>query len=402
MSLHEWLNLALRWTHLIAGIAWIGSSFYFIWLDQHLESASAAGDVEGTLWMVHSGGFYRVERRRVGPGQMPSRLHWFKWEAAITWISGVALLVVVYYATGGLYLLDPARSGLGVGAAVALGIGTLVAGWFVYDALWRWGERGHERAALALSLALLAAVAYGLCHALSGRAAFLHMGALLGTLMAANVWERILPAQRRMVRAAERGEEPDLADSRQAKRRSVHNSYLTFPLLFMMLSTHYPGTWAYPQSALVLLLMTVVGMSARHLMIGGPRRRRAWLPLAAAAAAAVALVPSVALLPRHRVATAAVAPDAPAFAEVQAVVRARCIACHSRQPRLAYFGAAPGGVSFDDPAVLRRYAARLQARVVETRTMPLENMTGMTDEERALIARWIAAGAPGDEPARGR
>jgi uncharacterized membrane protein len=399
MSLADWLNLALRWVHVIAGIGWIGSSFYFIWVDQTLEPARepSDADLEGSLWMVHGGGFYRLERRRVGPGRMPATLHWFQWEAALTWISGAALLVLVYYASGGLYLLDPGRSGLGLPAAIAFGAGMLVAAWLVYDALWtRLGGR-HERIALAVSLLLLAAAVWGLCRLLSGRAAFLHAGALLGTIMAANVWARILPAQRKMIRAAERGEEPDLADGRQARRRSVHNSYLTFPLLFLMLSSHYPGTWGHPQNALVMMLLVIAGMSARHLMIGRwPGRLGALVPLGAAVGLLLVLLPSAALVPRGR--PVPVAGSAPSFLEVQAVVRARCAACHSREPRIAFYGAAPGGVSFDDPAAIRRYAARLQARVVETRTMPLENLTGMTDEERALLARWIAAGAPGDAP----
>jgi uncharacterized membrane protein len=395
MSPHDWLDLALRWTHIIAGIGWIGSSFYFIWLDRSLEPPGEGrdADLEGSLWMVHSGGFYRVERRRVGPGRMPAVLHWFQWEAALTWLSGAALLALVYYSTGGLFLLDPLRPGPGTGAAVALGAGTLVAGWLLYDALWLWGERRHERLALAISALLLVAAVWLLCRELSGRAAYLHVGALLGTIMAANVWVRILPAQRRMIRAAERGAEPDLEDSRQAKRRSVHNSYLTFPLLFLMLSTHYPGASSHPWRAAVLLLLVAAGMSVRHLMIGrGPGRRFALVPLAGSVAALLALLPSSALVPHGRGTLAAGPP--PDFAAVQAVVRARCLACHSRQPRIAYFGAAPGGVSFDDPVVLPRYAGRIEARVVETRTMPLENMTGMTDEERALLARWIAAGAP--------
>jgi uncharacterized membrane protein len=401
MSVPDWLNLALRWVHVVAAIGWIGSSFYFIWLDQNLERPGAGADpeLEGSLWMTHSGGFYRVERRRVGPGRMPATLHWFQWEAALTWLSGAALLVLVYYASGGLFLLDPARPGLGQGAAVATGVLVLAAGWLAYDALWTWGGRRHERLALGVSLLLLAAAAVTLCRLLPGRAAYLHVGAMLGTIMAANVWVRILPAQRRMTRAAGRGEEPDLADSSRAKRRSVHNSYLTFPVLFLMLSPHYPGTWGHPWNALVLLLLVAAGMCARHLMIGrGPGRYAALAPLAAAAVLLVALVPSAALVPHRAPGRTLAAGAVPAFADVQAVVRARCIACHSRQPRIAYFGAAPGGISFDDPATIRRYAARLEARVVETRTMPLENITGMTDAERALLARWIAAGAPGDTP----
>jgi uncharacterized membrane protein len=412
MSLHEWLGLLLRWTHVIAAIAWIGSSFYFIWLDANLErvpeggaggagAGGAAGndrDVEGSLWMVHSGGFYRVERRRVGPGRMPAHLHWFKYEALVTWLSGVALLIVVYYTTGGLYLVDPARAGISAGAATWIAIGSLFAGWWVYDTLWRFAEGRFDGLATAVSLALLAVAAFALTHYLSGRAAFVHVGAMLGTIMVNNVWMRILPGQSRMIAAVGRGEEPDLSNARQAKRRSVHNSYVTFPVLILMMSHHYPGVIGGPWNAVVLLALVAFGMSARHLMIGeGPTKRWAIAPLALSAVVAALLVPSSALVSRGAgAAGVAAAGPAPSFAEVQAVVLARCAACHSSTPRLASFGAAPGGVNFDDPVQIRRWAERIRVRVVETQTMPLGNMTNMTSDERTLLARWIAHGARTD------
>ncbi len=403
MSAHEWLDLALRWAHLIAGIAWIGSSFYFIWLDSHLERAEqgASGspgdpDLEGSLWMVHSGGFYRVERRRVGPGRMPRTLHWFKWEAAITWLSGVALLGLVYYSTRGLYLLDPAVSRLGPGAAIGLGLGSLVLGWLVYDALWTWAKGRREPVALAVSLAWLVGGVLGLCATLSGRAAFLHVGAILGTIMTANVWLRILPAQQRMIDATARGEMPDFTLGEAAKRRSVHNSYLTFPVLFAMLSNHFPGAYGGPWRAAILLLLVVIGMGVRHLMIGKGKRRGWTLAPLGASAVLVVLLASPASW-RSAVARAVEAPGrgvAPERAQVEAILLSRCVACHATEPRIATFGAAPGGVNFEDPAALRRYAKRIRARVVETQTMPLGNMTLMTREERLVLARWIDAGQP--------
>jgi uncharacterized membrane protein len=397
MSLHEWLGLALRWTHVIAAIAWIGSSFYFIWLDSVLEKAPAGAerDLEGSVWMVHSGGFYRVERRRVGPGRMPAHLHWFKYEALVTWISGIALLVVVYYTTGGLYLIDPARADVSSRAATWIAIGSLFAGWWIYDTLWRRAEGKLDALATALSLALLAVAAFGLTSVLSGRAAFIHVGAMLGTIMVNNVWMRILPGQTRMIAAVGRGEEPDLANSRQAKRRSVHNSYLTFPVLILMLSHHYPGVIGGPWNAVVMLALVAFGMAARHLMIGtGASKRWAIAPLVVSAAVAILLAPSDALVGRGAHATATSGTDgaagAPSFAEAQAVVMARCTACHSQQPRIASFGTAPGGVSFDDPAQIRRWAERIRVRAVDTETMPPGNMTAMTPDERALLGRWVA------------
>jgi len=404
MSLHEWLNLALRWVHLIAGIAWIGSSFYFIWLDQHLERVfarpgepAADPDLEGSLWMVHSGGFYRVERRRIGPGRVPATLHWFKWEAAITWLSGAALLGVIYYSTRGLYLVDPAVSALAPRAAMLFGIGILVGGWFVYDALWTWAEEHRRAVATAISLALLVGVVFVLTRTLSGRAAYVHVGALLGSIMVANVWARILPAQGAMIRATEQGHTPDWSNAEKAKLRSVHNSYMTFPVLVLMTSSHFPGTYGAPQRDLVLLLLIALGMGARHLMIGHGRGRFAWgVPMAAAAVALAFLTAPTRLEGRVDEATrSALAGEgtAPTFAEVQAVVLSRCVACHAAAPRIVSFGAAPGGVNLERGDQIVRWSGRIRERVVTTQTMPLGNMTGMTAEERLLIARWIGHGA---------
>ncbi len=404
MSPQEWLGLALRWTHFIAGIAWIGSSFYFIWLDAHLEPADPArqdADLEGSLWMVHSGGFYRVERRKIGPGRMPPLLHWFKWEAFLTGLTGVLLLTLVYYSTHGIYLTDPAVSAIRPGTAALLGGTMLVAGWFVYDALWQSVGVRAPAVALGISLALLVAVTYGLTRVFSGRGAFMHVGALMGILMVVNVWVRILPAQSAMIRATEAGRTPDFTHALRAKQRSVHNSYMTFPVLFVMISNHFPGTYGSASPALVLLLLVAFGMSARHLMIGrSPRRAWLALPMAAVAAWLVVLVaPSrlaadVGAAPTAAPSSALAQGPAPSWPAVQAVVLARCVACHSSAPRVAAFGAAPGGVNFETPGVLHRYAERIRVRVVETRTMPLGNMTAMTEDERALLARWIAHGAP--------
>jgi len=385
--LGDWANLLLRWTHFIAGIAWIGSSFYFIWLDRALGAPrQPRPGVEGEVWMVHSGGFYQTEKRRPGPGEMPAVLHWFKWEALITWITGIALLALIYYLSDA-YLLDPAVSGIGRGAATAFGLALLVVGWVVYDLLWRspLAETGAGGMATAISLVLLSAVTIASCRLLSGRAAYMQVGALLGTLMVANVWMRILPAQQAMIDATKAGRQPDFTLGERAKRRSVHNSYMTFPLLFIMLSNHYPRTYASPSNWVVLLLLFVAGAAARHVMIGrGSSARWALVPAAAAlAGAAFFSTPKAA-------AGGAVA----AFSEVRAVINARCLPCHSMYPSDRTFGAAPAGVAFDTPEGIARFAERIRVRAVETQTMPLGNKTGMTLEERALLARWIAAGAP--------
>lgn len=389
--LGEWANLLLRWTHFIAGIAWIGSSFYFIWLDRALTTPDQPRPgVEGDLWMVHSGGFYQVEKRRPGPGEVPPVLHWFKWEAMLTWLTGMSLLVLVFY-LGGAYLLDPGVSQINRVAATALGIALILLSWPIYDGLWRSPVARRPAIAGTISLALLTAVTVVACRFLSGRAAFMHIGALLGTIMVANVWERILPAQQQMLAATRAGRPADFTLGERAKQRSVHNSYMTFPVLFIMLSNHFPATYASSYNWLVLLLLCVAGGAVRHAMIGrGPARRWALAPAAAALAAAMFLS-----TPNAAARTSALAGDgAPPFHAVRSVIAQRCQPCHSQYQSDRTFGPAPGGVTFDTPESIARMAERIRVRVVETKTMPLANKTGMTQDERDLLGRWIAAGAP--------
>lgn len=390
--LGDWANLLLRWTHFIAGIAWIGSSFYFIWLDRALtKPEQPRPGVEGDLWMVHSGGFYQVEKRRPGPGEVPAVLHWFKWEAMFTWITGIALLVLVYYLSGA-YLLDPSVSRVGRGTAIGLGIGLLVFGWGIYDGLWRSPLARRPAVATAISLVLLTAVTILLCRLLSGRAAFMHIGSLLGTIMVANVWGRILPAQQQMLDATRAGRPADFTLGERAKQRSVHNSYMTFPLLFIMLSNHFPATYASPVNWLVLLLLFIAGGSVRHAMIGRAAASR-WALVPAALSLAAAMFFST---PHGAAARAPGTPadSVPTFAAVRAVIAQRCQPCHSQYQSDRSLGPAPGGVTFDTPESIARLAERIRVRAVETKTMPLANKTGITDDERALLARWIQVGAP--------
>ena len=390
--LGDWANLLLRWTHFIAGIAWIGSSFYFIWLDRALtKPGQPRPGVEGDLWMVHSGGFYQVEKRRPGPGEVPPVLHWFKWEAMLTWMTGLSLLVLVFYLSGA-YLLDPGVSRIGRWQATALGISALVLGWPIYDGLWRSPLATRPAVASTVSLVLLTAITIVMCRLLSGRAAFMHVGTLLGTLMVANVWERILPAQQQMLEATRAGRPADFTLGERAKQRSVHNSYMTFPLLFIMLSNHFPATYANPANWLVLLLLFVAGAAVRHAMIGhGPRARWALAPAALALAGAMLLsTPKGAAAPASSTATDSI----PSFVAVRAVITQRCQPCHSQYQSDRSFGPAPGGVTFDTPESIARLAERIRVRAVETKTMPIANKTGMTDGERALLARWLEVGAP--------
>lgn len=281
-NLLEWLHLLLRWTHVLAAVSWIGNSFYFMWLDRALEPpAQPGGKVAGTLWMVHSGGFYRVEKRVLGAGEVPPVLHWFKYEALLTALSGVALLLLVYH-YGGI-VIDAGETTLGPWAALGLAVGLFVVGWFVYDALWMSPLAKQPAVAIAISYLLVVACAWGLGHVYSGRATFLHVGALLGTLMVTNVWARILPAQRDMIAAAHRGGERDPALAKRAKQRSVQNSYMTLPVVFLMLSPHFPSTYGHKHAWLIFAVAGLAGGAFRHFMIV-PNRRTVWLAVGAVAA----------------------------------------------------------------------------------------------------------------------
>lgn len=403
-QLAEWLNLLVRWLHLIAGISWIGSSFYFMWLDAALErpatgSGKSPDKVEGELWMVHSGGFYQVEKRRIGPGEMPKTLHWFKWEATFTWLTGILLMAIVYYWHGGLYLIDPAVSSISVGTAVAVSVGIIAASWLSYDLLWLLLGKRYGGLSTALSLAGAAGLAYGLCHVFSGRAAFIHLGAVFGTLMVANVWVRILPAQQKMIDATREGRTPDFTLGMAAKRRSVHNSYMTFPVLFMMLSNHYPALYGNSRSWLVLVLLVVFGAAVRHVMIAKTPAGR-WAAAPVSLATLVSLIILTAPSGTFSFATARPEQDGRggqiAFAQAKAVIQSRCIVCHSHDPADRTFGPSPGGVSFETDERILTLAQRIHFRAVESKTMPLANKTGMTDEERAILGRWVDQGARGE------
>jgi uncharacterized membrane protein/plastocyanin len=261
----EWLGLAFRWLHVIAGICWIGNSFYFMWLDSHLtKPKSGDKDVEGELWLTHSGGFYQIERRKLQPDQIPQDLHWFKWESYMTWISGFFLLSVVYYMGGGVYLIDPAVSDISVNAAITLCISILFGSWFIYDALCHSPLAKNSKALGFIGYLALVGLAYFLSHTLSGRAAFLHVGAVMGTIMSGNVLMRIIPAQRKMIAALKQGKAHDTSHAKRAKQRSTHNNYMTLPVIFIMLSNHFPSTYGHQMNWLILAGLMLVGANVRH------------------------------------------------------------------------------------------------------------------------------------------
>jgi uncharacterized membrane protein len=404
----ELLDLLARWIHVIAGIMWIGNSLLFNWLDRQLERPSGACRTPkpaGTAWLLHSGGFYYVEKTLLEGAPLPAPLHWFKWQAYTTWWSGLALLLVVYYLGGRALLVD---AGSQTAAALA-GAGAIAGGWLLYEVTQRLLAPRAPALATAAWIIGLAALAGALLLLLNGRAAFLHVGAMLGTIMAANVVFTIVPAQRQLVAQVAEGRGGDPAVSERAKRVSMHNNYFTFPVIALMVSGHFPALYSHRQSWAVLGVLVTGGVLVR-LLLNVRRGYRRWRPALAATVGGTA----VALYGLGRAGSAPSAAEAavPAsgpvrFEDVRHVIDKRCGTCHSTQPTDLSFGPAPGGVRYDTPEQIVAYASRIRERAVVTRTMPPGNKTGMTEEERALLRRWVEVpaarepeGPPSPPPAR--
>ena len=388
----DWLNLLGRAVHVVTGIAWIGASFYFIWLDNHLQppAEAAAGErgVAGEVWAVHGGGFYHAQKYRAAPPAIPARLHWFKWEAYSTLLSGLFLLAVVYYAHADLYMVDPAVSNISPAMAVAFGVTWIVGGWLAYDALCR-SPLGRNDRALAVVLALLCALAaYALCHTLPGRAAYVHFGAMLGTIMVLNVFFVIIPGQRALVAAAAEGRPVDPSHGARGKQRSVHNTYFTLPVVFTMLVNHYAWVYGAPWNWAWLIAMSAAGALVRAWFVARHKGRAPPWPLAIAAL--LLAVTAYGTIPR-----AIPLPVATTAARAQAIAAERCVACHAAAPRFQGMAAAPKGVELEQAAQLRTHAARIREQLA-SRAMPPGNVTGLTDAERAELISWTQSlDAPG-------
>ncbi len=383
----DWLDLAFRWFHVTAAIVWIGTSFYFVALDNHLEPSAERDDLAGDTWEIHGGGFYRIEKYRVAPRELPEPLHWFKWEAYWTWLSGFTLFVVLYYLQAHEMLIDSSVANITTAEAVGASIGMLLAAWFVYDVLCRTVGQRSEPALAVCILGLVVGTAYGVTHLFAARAAYLQVGAMLGTIMAANVFFVIIPAHRELIRAKEAGRDPDPAANVRGKQRSVHNNYFTLPVLFAMLAGHFPFTYGHAHSWAILVCLMVIGAWIRLYF----NRRHAgqtlwWIPVTAALGIA-----GIAIWIRPT-STSASGP-AVAFSQVQSIVQQRCEYCHSLHPRSTVYTTAPQGVRFDTPQEIADQAALIQAVAVQSKLMPLNNKTHMTDAERQLLGKWIAQGA---------
>ena len=391
----EWLNLLVRLLHVVAAIAWIGASFYFIALDYTLRPPKDERDSErgvaGETWEIHGGGFYRIEKFRLAPATLPERLTWFKWEAYTTWLSGFVLLVVLYYLNPDAYLIDPSVADIAPIVAIGISIGILVVGWLVYDGLCRLLEGRDGLLALILA-AVVIGVAYGASEFFSGRAVYIQVGAMLGTWMAANVFFVIIPGHWDLVRAKNAGQEPDPLPALRGKQRSVHNNYLTLPAIFAMLSNHFPMTYGHEYGWLILVVILGVLVAVRHFFNLRHQGRTVWaIPVAAAVAMAAV---AIAIAPWGQ-ATASGGPDASpvAFETVHGIIEARCQVCHSEHPTQEGFSAPPLGVTFDTPEQIQAQAARIEQMAVITKAMPLGNVTGMTQEERETLGVWIRQGA---------
>lgn len=391
-ALLDWLELLLRWAHMMLGIMWIGTSFFFVWLDQSLRKrAGASEDLAGESWMVHGGGFYQTGKYLVAPDKLPKELHWFKYEAYFTWITGFLLLALIYYFGAETFLIDKARMDLSPWQAITLSVVSLIAGWVIYDVICR-SPTGRNTVPLALSVfALIAIASFGYTQVFSGRAAFLHIGAFIGTLMAVNVFMIIIPGQKKVVADLLAGRDPDPIHGARARQRSVHNNYLTLPVLFMMISNHYPMTFGHSQAWLIALGVVIAGGLVRHFFNTYDAGTLDWSGKAALPAAAVMVVGMI-MLTSDRGGPAGDA-DPVEFSEINAMISKHCVACHAANPTHEAVEEAPKGVKLETPQEIRKYAAQIRAQTVLTGTMPLGNETEMTEEERELLGIWIAQGA---------
>jgi len=423
----DWCGLLVRWLHVIAGIAWIGSSFYFVWLDNSLQPLGEREPpdprVAGELWAVHGGGFYRSRKYRVAPEVLPTTLHWFYWEAYTTWLSGFALLCLLYFLRAEGYLIDPAVLVLSKAMAIGLALGAIVTSWLIYDGLCR--TLGQKPRALAASVAIVTAIeAWALCQVFSGRGAFMVFGAALGSIMVANVLLVIIPGQRELVRAKQEGREPDPGPGLRGKQRSVHNTYFTLPVLFVMISNHYAMTYGAHYNWVVLIAMSFAGACIRGWFVArqkpeGRQGLMAALPAVLGVATLAALV--VGLAPRGLGAGTGVAGGANVapgqasaglqaaladrggrlptvdVAQVQSIVEQRCAPCHSKNPTLLGLTAPPNGVALETLDEVRAHLPEIRQQI-SLRAMPLGNLTGMTEDERAKLLMWIGHGAAGGAP----
>jgi uncharacterized membrane protein len=390
--LTEWLSLILRWTHVIAGIGWIGSSFYFIHLDLSLKARPGLPEgVKGDAWQVHGGGFYHMIKYLVAPARMPDELTWFKWEAYATWLSGFALLVLVYYLGADLYLIDKSVLDLTAPIAAAVAFGTLLLAWLFYEALCRSPLGRHEVALALVGFVFLVGVTYAFTHVFSGRGAFTQIGALVGTIMVANVFVVVIPNQKKTVAALIAGKEPNPKWGEDGKQRSVHNNYLTLPVVFLMIANHYPLMFATRFNWLIVAIVLVIGPVIRHFYNSRHEGKGSpWWTWGVAAAGMLAVAWLSAAGPRD----AGPRADKVDVKAAQSAILARCSMCHMNEPVWPGVHGPPKGVVLDSPENIKLHAHLVEIQAVRSSAMPPGNITQMTPQERQIVAAWLAAGAP--------
>ncbi|WP_418646962.1 urate hydroxylase PuuD [Thauera butanivorans] len=387
----DWANLLVRWVHLIAGIAWIGASFYFVMLDNALKppkdpEATKRG-VFGELWAVHGGGFYHSQKYLTGPKHEPlsNDLHWSKWEAYSTWLSGMGMLAIVYWIGASSYLIDSNVMALSPAAAIGISIAFLVAGWVFYDVLCR-NMVGKDGLLVTIVFVFVMVANYVLHQVFSARGAYIHVGAMIGTMMAANVFFHIIPGQKKMVEQIRNGEPVDPKPGIVGKQRSVHNTYFTLPVLFIMISNHYPMTYANPNGWLILGVLMMAGVLIRQFFVLRHRGQvKWWLP---AAGTALILLLIVLMAPKPVDASG----EKVSFSTIRDVMNQRCVSCHAEKPTYDGFVQAPKGIALETPEQIRQHAAKI-AETIASGYMPLGNLTGITDQEREAVAIWHAQGA---------
>jgi uncharacterized membrane protein len=388
----------LRWLHVIAAVGWIGSSFYFVHLDLSLrQRSSLPPDASGDAWQVHGGGFYHMIKYLVAPAKMPDDLTWFKWEAYATWLSGIGLLIAVYYFGAQLYLVDKEVLDLSPVAGAALSAGGLLLGWLVYDGLCRSPLGQNDAQLAAIGFTLLVALSYGFTLVFSSRGAFMELGALIGTIMAANVLMVIIPGQRKAVAALIAGQTPDPVYGKRGKQRSLHNNYLTLPVIFVMIGNHYPMAFATRWNWVIWSLIIVAGACIRHFInMRHKSHVMLWWTLAAAAMCGAAIIVLSTQGPAKTAQAAVIAPVNAAFSDAEAIVAGRCSMCHAAEPLWPGMSWAPKGVMLDTPEKIRARRKDIALQAALTSAMPPSNITETTPEERSVLASWASHSLAGD------
>ena len=389
----DWLDLIVRWIHIIVGIAWIGTSFYFNWLDSRLDREIDNKDIDGELWSVHSGGFYHINKLKGPPKKFPKELHWFKWEAYTTWISGFALLIIIYYLNAESMMIDKNVNNINSFTAIVISLSFLAASWLIYDFLCKSNLINNTILFSTVCLIVAIIISYLLTKIYGSRAAYIHVGASLGTIMAANVFRVIIPSQKNMVDAALANKEPDLQKGLSAKTRSIHNNYLTLPVLFIMISSHFPFTYGHKYNWLILAVISIIGASVRHYFnLRNKKQYNVWiLPMATIGMISLMLyvsIPKINLIKQDININEEIT-----FSEIQNIINYRCAVCHTNKPTFEGFEDPPLGIVFDTPEDILRNINKIKTQAIDSDIMPPGNLTGMTKAERNKIKLWIDLGA---------